>query len=41
MGKQLGRPEEIDLQEDEQFVLPIIDIIDPSLPRVKGFLIDK
>jgi hypothetical protein len=41
LDKQLGRPEEIDLQEDEEFVVPIVDIKDPSLPRVKGFLIDK
>ena len=41
LAKQLGRPVEIDLQEDEEFVIPIVNIIDPSLPRVKGFDLTK
>lgn len=41
LDKQLGRPEEIDLQEDEEFVVPIVNIKDPSMPRVKGFSLEK
>jgi hypothetical protein len=41
LDKQLGRPVEIDLQEDEEFVVPITNIVDPSLPRVKGFDMGK